>query len=80
MCVLHVVDGKTNEKTRVGFSCCDCCRAELLRDYIIEENLHNDGTIFIMRTKEGVKGPVSQEETDRAYDFVREFSRAQGWA
>ena len=79
MCVLHIVDGKTKETTRVGFPCTDCCRAELLREHIEEENLHNDGVLFIVKTSGGVKGPVSKEESDRAYSYVRELSLAQGW-
>ena len=80
MCILNVIDGKTCERTRIGFSCSECGRAQILQDLIVRENLHNNGSIIIMKHSEGVKDNPSEEEIERAQYFVRELTLSQGWA
>lgn len=80
MCVLYVIDGKTNELTRVSFACSECGRSQLLKKLIMEENLHHDGSLIMMRHNESYKESLGDEELERAHYLVRELARSQGWA
>lgn len=80
MCVLHVIDGETNEKTRIGFPCSECGRATLLKELIEEKNLHHGGTLIVLKHGEGIRDVPEPDETERAHKFVQKLALSQGWA
>ena len=78
MCVVYVYDGLTGDRTRIGFLPYAKERARLLKEYIEEENLHNDGKVLLCYNDE-IPYDIEDEEVERAHAFSQALSMFQGW-